>query len=61
MSVIDDELESFRKVLHSYMDATLAHSDNLQWVSSLIPNIEIHLLNPTSDSEAAIQPLSDAE
>lgn len=32
MSVTDGNLDNFRKVLKGYIDATSAHSDNLQWV-----------------------------
>lgn len=36
MSVNDDALDNFRKVLKGYIDATSAHSDNLQWVFAWI-------------------------
>ncbi|XP_015239621.1 PREDICTED: N-terminal EF-hand calcium-binding protein 1-like isoform X1 [Cyprinodon variegatus] len=44
MSVIDDELESFRKVLHSYMDATLAHSDNLHVSVQKLPGKTCYIM-----------------
>ncbi|KAM4587258.1 N-terminal EF-hand calcium-binding protein 1 isoform 2-T2 [Odontesthes bonariensis] len=34
MSVIDGDLDNFRKVLNSYIDATSAHSDNLHYLQS---------------------------
>lgn len=36
MSVTDENLDNFQKVLKGYIDATSAHSDNLQWVSCLV-------------------------
>lgn len=51
MSVTDEDLDNFRKVLKSYIDATSAHSDNLQWVSCLFSGEDMYLLNLVLGSE----------
>uniref|UniRef100_A0A3Q2PR04 N-terminal EF-hand calcium binding protein 3 n=1 Tax=Fundulus heteroclitus TaxID=8078 RepID=A0A3Q2PR04_FUNHE len=44
MSVIDDELDNFRKVLNSYVDATLAHSDNLHVSVQKLPGKSSYIM-----------------
>ncbi|TMS19475.1 N-terminal EF-hand calcium-binding protein 1 [Larimichthys crocea] len=48
MSVTDENLDNFRKVLKGYIDATSAHSDNLQQVplAPICANTSHHLRKP---------------
>ncbi|XP_054876885.1 N-terminal EF-hand calcium-binding protein 1 [Poeciliopsis prolifica] len=44
MSVIDDELDNFRKVLNSYIDGTSAHSDNLHVCVQKLPGKSCYIM-----------------
>ncbi|XP_015814692.3 N-terminal EF-hand calcium-binding protein 1 [Nothobranchius furzeri] len=44
MSVIDDDLDKFRKILNSYVDATSTHSDNLHVSVQKLPGKSCYIL-----------------
>ncbi|XP_022056179.2 N-terminal EF-hand calcium-binding protein 1 [Acanthochromis polyacanthus] len=44
MSVTDDDLDNFRKVLNSYIDATSAHSDNLHVSVQKLPGKSCYIM-----------------